>query len=189
MITHFIIGKKYAIDPLADFYKTHFNIDSTGLIFLKGRGEELPFEDKSFDIIILANVLDHVESPKKVLSEVKRVLKDNGIFHFENLFYQKKFLILAKIWGFIKKLFIGKMFNIHHPFMFTLKDLKRITYDNFSILREDIGREIAYYENFNEFKGLKRKDKNLKTKILAFLGLYGTINYIAICRKNMSSSV
>ena len=41
--------------------------------------EELPFEDNSFDIVYAANVLHHVDI-KKALSEIKRVLKKDGIF-------------------------------------------------------------------------------------------------------------
>ncbi len=40
----------------------------------------LPFPDKSFDIIIAANLLHLLFEPEKPISEAKRVLKDNGIF-------------------------------------------------------------------------------------------------------------
>ena len=183
VINHFGIGKRHAIDPLADFYKSKFNLDYSNLKFIQARGEDLPFKDNFFDIVILANVLDHVENPDKVLSEIKRVLKTEGVFHFENLFYQKKFIRFAKIWGVFKEFFTKQIFNIHHPFMFTLKNLKKITSDNFLIICEYIGREIAYYENISQLKEIRKKEKRLTIKLPAFFGLYGTINYIAICRK------
>lgn len=176
-------GKKYAVDPLADFYKAHFKMDYKNLEFINGRGEELPFKDKFFDIVVLANVLDHVESPGKVLSEIKRVLKDGGVFHFENLFYQKSFISLSKIWAPIKQAITGRIFNIHHPFMFQLEDLRKIISKDFSIIHEDVAREIAYYENIQELRKLKLKEKKLTAKIPAIFGLYGTINYIAVCGK------
>lgn len=40
----------------------------------------LPFPDKSFDIIIASNLLHLLYEPDKPLKEVKRVLKDNGVF-------------------------------------------------------------------------------------------------------------
>ncbi|MFH1004768.1 MAG: class I SAM-dependent methyltransferase [Bacteroidota bacterium] len=40
----------------------------------------LPFTDKSFDIVIASNLLHLLYEPKKPIQEVKRVLKDNGIF-------------------------------------------------------------------------------------------------------------
>ena len=40
----------------------------------------LPFPDKSFDLVIAANLLHLLFEPEKPISEAKRVLKDNGIF-------------------------------------------------------------------------------------------------------------
>jgi len=35
----------------------------------------LPFKEKSFDLVILANILEHVDNPKKVVDEAKRVYR------------------------------------------------------------------------------------------------------------------
>jgi ubiquinone/menaquinone biosynthesis C-methylase UbiE len=40
----------------------------------------LPFPDKSFDVVIAANLLHLLFEPEISISEAKRVLKDNGIF-------------------------------------------------------------------------------------------------------------
>ncbi len=42
-------------------------------------GHSLPFSDKSFDLVICTEVLEHVLSPEKVLREIKRVMTSNGI--------------------------------------------------------------------------------------------------------------
>ena len=47
--------------------------------FQVASGEKLPFSDKSFDLITCLEVLEHVENPKKVLAEIKRCLKDDGL--------------------------------------------------------------------------------------------------------------
>jgi SAM-dependent methyltransferase len=39
----------------------------------------LPFKDKEFDSINMDNVLEHIKDPELILSEMDRVLKDNGI--------------------------------------------------------------------------------------------------------------
>lgn len=40
--------------------------------------DRLPFEHKSFDGVILDNVIEHIASPKPLLAEVRRVLKPSG---------------------------------------------------------------------------------------------------------------
>ncbi len=50
---------------------------------IAGFGENLPFEDESFDIVYSANVLEHTQGPQRVLMEAVRVLKPGGILHFE----------------------------------------------------------------------------------------------------------
>jgi len=75
-------GERIAIDPLAFFYKSHFSeIMNKTVQYLNGRGEELPFRDNSIDLVISFNSLDHCEDPRKVLSEISRVLKRNGLFY------------------------------------------------------------------------------------------------------------
>lgn len=183
-VINYFSGKLYAVDPLADFYKKKFKLDYKNLTFVQGRGEKLPFEENFFDIVILANVLDHVENTRDVLTEIKRVLKDNGIFHFENLFYQKSFIALSKIWGPIKRILTGQIFNVHHPFMFRRENLKKILYPYFKIIHEETGRDIGMYENMKDMIKKKTRDKNIKIKLPAKLRLYGTINYTAVCKKN-----
>lgn len=46
---------------------------------LEAKGEELPFPDKSFERILCTEVFEHVLEPEKLLIEMKRVLKDDGI--------------------------------------------------------------------------------------------------------------
>jgi len=41
--------------------------------------EELPFRGGCFDIVLCIQVLEHVENPKRVLEEIKRVLRPNGV--------------------------------------------------------------------------------------------------------------
>ena len=50
--------------------------------FVDGSVEEMPFEDNSFDHVIFTLVFCSVKNPLNGLSEIKRVLKDNGEIHF-----------------------------------------------------------------------------------------------------------
>lgn len=47
-----------------------------------GMAEKLPFLDETFDIVHAASVLEHVDDPAKVFSEVRRVLRKRGVFWF-----------------------------------------------------------------------------------------------------------
>lgn len=41
--------------------------------------KKIPFEDEKFDGVYCSHVLEHIENPDKMLSEIKRVLKKEGI--------------------------------------------------------------------------------------------------------------
>lgn len=43
-------------------------------------GENLPFKDQSFDIVLSTQVLEHVDNPEKCIKEVYRILKYGGNF-------------------------------------------------------------------------------------------------------------
>ena len=49
-------------------------------VIKNGSGENLPYSDKSFDIILCFNVLDHTINPSEVMNEIYRVLVENGEF-------------------------------------------------------------------------------------------------------------
>jgi 2-polyprenyl-6-hydroxyphenyl methylase / 3-demethylubiquinone-9 3-methyltransferase len=48
-------------------------------------GESLPFAAGVFDVVVCVDVLEHVEDLQGVLSEVRRVLRANGIFLFDTI--------------------------------------------------------------------------------------------------------
>ena len=50
---------------------------------------DLPFEDNSFDGVIVQAVLEHVVDPNRCVSEIYRVLKDNGLVYAETPFMQQ----------------------------------------------------------------------------------------------------
>lgn len=176
-------GELHSVDPLADFYKDKFNFDYNKSRLVKASGEKLPYKDKYFDLVILENVLDHTNDPEKVLSEAKRVLKDNGIMHFECAYYQTPFLLISRIWGPIKEFFTRETFNIHHPHMWSLKELKKLVRKYFKPHRERIAERInPPTKTLSDLRKFKIKGK-LTQKIPAFFGLLGNINYSCICTK------
>ena len=53
-----------------------------GVVFVQGNAEKLPYNNKSFDIVLAALMLEYFPSWENVFKEVRRVLKPRGIFIF-----------------------------------------------------------------------------------------------------------
>jgi len=70
------------VDPqLDELFKVLDNSDSLAKfkVFVTcARGEDLPFDSNIFDIVTCSEVLEHVQSPELILSEIHRVLKPGG---------------------------------------------------------------------------------------------------------------
>lgn len=53
------------------------------VVFVVATGERLPFPDCAFDLIVCHTVIEHVRSPRDVVSEMARVLSPGGRIHLE----------------------------------------------------------------------------------------------------------
>ena len=65
-----------AADIRMDFRHPHDSITYFGT-----RAEQLPFSDKSFDIIIMQDVWEHLPDLERSLSEVRRIIDPNGCLY------------------------------------------------------------------------------------------------------------
>ncbi|MFY9074517.1 methyltransferase type 11 [Malaciobacter mytili] len=77
--------KKYILNNIEEYISidkgnihTHM-FSSSKEKFIDADIKELPFENNSFDTVILTQVLEHIDNPFKALEEIKRVLKKDGI--------------------------------------------------------------------------------------------------------------
>ena len=61
----------------------------------QGLAEELPYEDAGFDLVILDNVLEHVRDQERTLTEIRRVLKPEGLLYLVT----PKPLALYSLWN------------------------------------------------------------------------------------------
>lgn len=66
------------VDPLADKYQKLFPHWQPRASTLVAYGEQLPFEDAYFDVVISDNVVDHAEDPQQIINEMVRVLAPGG---------------------------------------------------------------------------------------------------------------
>lgn len=163
-------------------------------------GEEIPYPDDYFDFIYSFEVLEHVANPKKVFSEIFRVLKPTGCAYIATCNYDSFYEGHYKcFWNpFIgvegnKRRFIKKGYSLQF-----LDELNFITKKNIKKWCKEIGfKKIEFnpksssYTKYNELKivypegyslpDVKRKTKNMsyywnkfleKRKVAKIFGLF-----------------
>jgi len=150
-VLHYVDGRKFGIDPLADEYTKLYKYPEN-IKIVKGLGEYLPFLDRYFDVVFCTNVLDHVTDPKRIIYEIYRVLKPGGYFILTVEIFNKK-----------------QKRDQAHPFCFTKIDVYRLleSINGFNNIFEQESLWIGLYSYVNglrEAKGrelimILRKDK------------------------------
>ena len=73
------------------------------LIFEVADATDLPYENHSFDVVLIANALHVMPEPEKALKEIERVLKEDGLLIAPNFVGHKKGVI-SRIWSGILKI-------------------------------------------------------------------------------------
>lgn len=105
--------------------------------------EDAGFENNFFDVVTMTDVFEHIAEPKKILEEVRRLLKKDGILFIKvpNGNYNLLKLWMAKM---IKKVGDYDIFDSYeHLIHYTQKTLKRMLEEcGFKIKRIFIGRPI-----------------------------------------------
>ena len=104
-------------------------------------GEELPFEDESFDSVVSTFTLCSIENIDKALKEFYRVLKPDGKYYFQEH-------------GLANDLKIRKWQNRINPFQKVLADGCNLN-RNIKSLIENTGFSITEFENYFLEKGPK----------------------------------
>ena len=108
-----------------DFIKEHFkDID---IDFVKADASDLPFEDNSFDTVCISNSLHHLPNMEKILTEMKRVLRDGGNFIINEMYCDDQneaqmSHVLLHHW-FAK---IDKIHGRYHDDTFSIKQIEKI---------------------------------------------------------------
>ena len=71
----------YTHPMLMDITKARAAEEGVSLDTIIGRGERIPFADEAFDVVILNDVLEHVERPFELVRESIRVLSPHGLLY------------------------------------------------------------------------------------------------------------
>ncbi len=91
---------------------------SFGISVTKGSLDEAHFPGRTFDVVVMNDFIEHVENPSAVLTEVRRILKNDGVIYLStpdiNSFLSR--LLKAKWWG----------INKYHLFYFSRITLEKM---------------------------------------------------------------
>ena len=71
--------ERIGLDPLAEQY-LKMGAKDHKMTYIKAYVENIPFPDNYFDVICSFNSLDHVDNLESACKEIKRTLKNNGLF-------------------------------------------------------------------------------------------------------------
>jgi SAM-dependent methyltransferase len=111
-VLHYLPGRRYGIDPLADRYRSIYQYPGD-LTISVGYGESIPFERDYFDVVFCSNVIDHTEDPQRTVAEMWRVTKPTGHVVLTCEVFESE---------------IGAR-NAGHPFSVTVEELRRLGSD------------------------------------------------------------
>lgn len=113
-------AEKHAIDPLAEQYRERFHeLQNPTVKYVAGYGEDLPYRDDYFDVVIIRNGLDHLNDPDKALQEVFRVIKSTGVLYLWMYMYSWRASLVYRAINALTKRYIGE------PWAFTFRRTKK----------------------------------------------------------------
>ena len=99
-----------AMDPLMPWYQNL--CDYPGIESIRGDGEDIPYDDGLFDLVLCTNVLDHTRDPVRVMDEILRVTAPNG-----------HIMVSVDVWGEANT----EIRDPAHPHRMTLGDVQSFT--------------------------------------------------------------
>lgn len=117
----FVTATDFSPDMIAQAKKGN---NPVNLTFEIADASDLQYEDKAFDVVIIANALHVVPNPEKVLSEIDRVLVDGGLLICPTFIHrsaEKKENLWAKIL---------KLVGIHFEHQWTAEEFSNFIESN-----------------------------------------------------------
>ena len=160
-------GERHAIDPLEDFYRTNqglCELRKPEVNYRAGTGEQLPFDDNGFSLVVIDNVIDHVRRAEDVMKEIFRVLSGNGILYLA--------VNIHTSWGGVLHSVLSKAgIDKGHPYTFTLGRIRQFMKKNgFTVLSDTTG-------DYREAKDQDRRSSSIKDRIKGYTGLSEFVYY------------
>jgi ubiquinone/menaquinone biosynthesis C-methylase UbiE len=150
-------AKVYGLDPSIEFLKKAQSNNPEG-IFTEGVGEKIPFKDATFDVVTSKWAMQTSTNVPKVLSEMARVLKKDGMLVFltkhpflqflqkirdngHGVDYYKQQVVTSNIYS-------GKI-KLHEPSHTMGEYFNQEFYSNFEVLSYHEGSDFPASEQLN----------------------------------------
>lgn len=125
-------GLKTYIDPLMDSYLETYPEKLPEGEKICSTAEDIPRPDGSFDVVLCVNALDHMIDPEKALTEMRRVMKTDGLFVLGIFLHPPP---IAKVRRFIER-WLPIFREDAHPYSYTLKGIREVLNTYFTIYEE-----------------------------------------------------
>jgi ubiquinone/menaquinone biosynthesis C-methylase UbiE len=172
IVTFLNWGQRHTIDPLEEYYKSNPTLSqmrSSSVKYGSGSGEKLPFQQASFSLVILDNVLDHVHGAGKVLREVHRVLEADGLLYLA--------VNIHIPWGaFLHRILSKLKIDRGHPYTFTERTI------GLFITRHGFKIREKFINDYAKAKELDINSNSVKDQLKGYTGLSEFV-YYAVCEK------
>ena len=97
LIFYFAAEHRIGVDPLAVNYGALFPRWQGRAQTIAAVGESLPFADRSFDVVLCDNVVDHAESPRQIVRELTRILVPGGLLYFTVNIHHQLYAVAAGV--------------------------------------------------------------------------------------------
>jgi len=128
-----------AVDPIADGYVAEglLPAEAESVVFLAATGERVPLPGGVADVVVIENALDHVDNPRVVLQEIRRLLRPDGL-----------------LWLLVD---LMNYRDAMHPNPFTEQTIKGLLGETgFVVVRDRVSDHKSHPEAYGEYRGLLR---------------------------------
>lgn len=168
-------------EPSLEEAKKHARKVGLDIEYKPGFGEDIPFDDGTFDVVYTCDVLEHVNNLESVIKEIARVIKPDGIYMYDTLnrtFLSKLFFIkILQDWSWTR--FMPQNFHDWNMFIKPeelLELLTRYGFENQELigikagvnplkfiqtLRKRRRGDISYFEAVQKMKFRESDDKSV----------------------------
>lgn len=164
----------------------YLNINKNSAPNLLAKAENIPLSNSSIDTVLLCEVLEHVEEPQLVISEIYRILKENGYLILSTPFLYR---IHADPYDF-QRYTDTKLRKILEKSQFTIIELKKNGYFyavladfimmGIAQIKSRIIRKSSFLVSFFIIKWLIHKDRFAKSDFYKSF----TTGFFVIAKKN-----